>query len=132
MDVKTAALLADLVLFLHFGIVAFVVIGFVLILFSLRRNWFQRARWIRSRKFRWIHFCVISFVALQAVFGRICSLTLLESNLREAADQTGYDRPFVVYWISRILYWDFPSWVFTMVYVILALTALGLLFVKRN
>jgi hypothetical protein len=127
MQHKTDAFLADIVLYFHFGIVVFIVGGFVLIITGFFWNW----RWIRNWRFRLSHFAAISFVALQSLCGQMCSLTTLESELREAAGQTGYERSFVATWVSRILYWDFSDRFFTILYVMLALLALALLILSR-
>jgi hypothetical protein len=47
----SAATLADAVLFLHVGIVAFVVLGTALILIGGWRRW----HWVRGFKWRWLH-----------------------------------------------------------------------------
>lgn len=128
MKPETAAFLADLVLCLHFSIATFVLLGFILIVVGMVRGW----EWIKDRRFRLIHVAMVVLVALQALLGRACSLTSLESRLREMAGQEGYDRPFIATWISKILYWDFPLWVFTVVYIILALMTLGLFFYQKK
>jgi hypothetical protein len=127
MQHKTAAFLADIILYLHFGVVVFIVGGFVLIIAGFFGNWY----WIRNWWFRLLHLAAIAFVALQSLCGRICSLTTIESELREAAGQVGYERSFVATWINRILYWDFSDQFFTILYVVLALFALLLFILLR-
>jgi len=67
-----------------------------------------------------MHLGAVAFVAFEAVLGIACPLTLMEDALRGAVHT---DAGFVQCWLGRILYWDFPAWVFTATYVLLALLA---------
>jgi hypothetical protein len=109
-------LLADLLVVLHFGIVAFIVGGLVLVWIGAARRW----RWIRNPWFRYAHVAAIAFVAAEALFGVVCPLTVWEDVLR------GGVRPesFVARWVHRLLYYQAPEWVFTTAYVGWALAAL--------
>jgi len=109
-----SALLADVVLVVHFAFVLFVVGGFALILAGAALGW----RWIRNRPFRYAHLGAIAFVAAEALAGVACPLTVWEYALRHAST----DGPsFVARWVSRLLYYDFPGWVFTTAYVFFAI-----------
>lgn len=101
-------------------------VGFILILAGALFGW----RWIRNRVFRWIHLGCITLVAVEAVVGQICPLTLLENWLLVGSGQAGYERTFIGQLIYDLLYYDFPAWVFTVAYVSLAvLTALTLVLI---
>ena len=118
-------LLADFLLVLHFSIVAFIAGGLVLVWIGAWRGW----RWIRNPVFRYLHIAAIAFVALEAVLGYVCPLTLWEDLLR------GGMRPesFVGRWVRRALYYDAPAWMFTVLYVGWAIaTALTLFFVPAR
>ena len=104
--------LADTVLLIHFGIVIFVVLGLPAILIGNRSGW----RWVNSLWWRLAHLATIVIVVLQAWLGRYCSLTKLETYLREQAGQGGYERSFIEHWVQRILYVDAPMWLFAVVY----------------
>lgn len=107
------SLLADAILVVHFGFVLFVVGGYALILAGAARGW----RWVRNPAFRYLHVAAIVFVALEAVVGMACPLTVWEDALRQATP----DHPsFIGRWVGRILYYDFPAWVFTTVYLAFA------------
>ena len=108
--------IADAVLVLHFGIAAFITLGMVAIPLGAALGW----RWVRMRSVRLMHLGAVAFVAFEAVLGIACPLTLMEDALRGAVDT---DAGFVQRWLGRILYWDFPAWVFTATYVLLALLA---------
>jgi hypothetical protein len=101
--------LADAVLLVHFGFVLFVVAGFAAIVAGAALGW----RWIRHRDFRIAHLGAMAFVALESVAGVACPLTVWENALRG----TSGDRSFVGVWVARLLYYDLPEWLFTMVYV---------------
>ena len=115
-------LLADLVAVVHAAFVAFVVIGFTLIIADLmmRREWSQ-AFWFRAA-----HLVAIAFVCAEAVTGVVCPLTTLESRLRVFGGETRYSRDFVGYWVDRLIFYDLPTWVFMFAYVALGLAAVTL------
>jgi Protein of Unknown function (DUF2784) len=85
-------LLADLVLVLHAGFVAFVVLGALLVL-----------RW---RRIAWIHAPVVLWGAGIEFLGGICPLTPLENHWRRLAGQLGYPGDFVEHYIVSALYPD--------------------------
>ena len=104
--------LADAILLLHALVVAFVVGGAAYIWLGARRDW----PGVRSPLFRYAHLAVMLFVALQAVLGKMCPLTIWENTLR--SDQSRDS--FVAHWVGRLIYYDLPPWVFTAVYVAFA------------
>jgi polyferredoxin len=104
---------ADLILIVHFAFVLFVVGGLPAIWLGAACGW----RWIRNFKFRAAHLAVISFVALEALLGIACPLTVWEDVLRGALTETS----FVARWLRRLLYYSFPEWVFACAYLLFAL-----------
>lgn len=119
-------LLSDLVVAVHLGYAAFVLVGLVLILLGAALQW----RWIRHRAFRWVHLGCIALVAVEAAVGQTCPLTLLENWLLIVSGQAGYGRSFFGHLLYELLYYDLAPWIFTVAYVGLALiTALTLVFV---
>lgn len=107
------ALLADLILAIHFAFVLFVVGGLALVWLGAAAHW----RWVRNLWFRAVHLAAIVFVAGEALAGMWCPLTVWEDALRGATQE----KSFIARWIHRILYYDFPDWVFTTAYVLFAL-----------
>jgi Protein of Unknown function (DUF2784) len=85
-------LLADLVLILHAGFVAFVVLGAVLAL-----------RWPRIA---WLHVPVVLWGAGIEFLGGICPLTPLENHWRRLAGELGYPGGFVEHYLLSALYPD--------------------------
>lgn len=112
--------LADAVLLLHFGVVLFVVLGLPAIVIGNKLGW----SWANRFRWRLAHLLAIGVVALQAWLGQYCPLTILESSLRERADQAAYASSFVEHWVQRLLYYEAPLWVFAALY-----TGFGLLVV---
>ena len=110
--------LTDLILVIHAVIIAFVIVGLVLIVIGGIRHW----HWTTNPWFRLIHLLIIAIVAAQAWFDRICPLTQWEGRLREANGGPGYGESFIQYWLHKIVFYDFPPWVFTAAY-----TAFGIL-----
>lgn len=110
-------LLADLVLSLHVAIVAFVVGGLVIIVAGNLRRW----HWVNALWFRATHLACIAVVVAEAWLGVVCPLTTLEMWLRTQARTSTYSGSFIEHWLQRILYYDAPGWVFTLVYTLFGL-----------
>ncbi len=72
----------------------------------------------RNRVFRLIHLVATWFVAAKAVLGLACPLTVLEDALRS---ETSAGEGFIQRWVSRLLYWDFPAWVFAAAYLLFSI-----------
>lgn len=71
---------------------------------------------------------MIGIVVLEALVGVFCPLTFWEQALRRQAGEESYEGSFVGYWVSRLLYYDFEPWIFTLVYCILGALILALYF----
>lgn len=106
-------LLADVVLIVHFAFVAFVVGGLALTWAGAAAGW----SWVRNFWFRVAHLAAIAFVALEALAGIWCPLTVWEAALRGAHAE----KSFIAKWVHRLLFYDFPEWVFTILHVGFAL-----------
>jgi hypothetical protein len=107
------ALLADVILVVHFIFVLFVVGGLALIWIGAAAGW----RRVRNFWFRVTHLAAIVVVAGEALVGVWCPLTVWEAQLRGARAEKG----FIAQWVHHILFYDFPGWVFTTAYVMFAL-----------
>jgi polyferredoxin len=116
-DALPYQLLADVVLALHFAVVAFVVAGLAVIIIGNLCHW----RWVNALWFRLAHLGAIAVVVAQAWLGMTCPLTSLEMWLRTKARATTYSGSFIEHWIQRVLYFDAPSWVFVLGYSLFAL-----------
>ena len=116
-DTPLYPLLADAVLFVHLAIVVFVVGGLAFIVVGNLRNW----RWANSLWFRLAHLAAIVVVVAQSWLGAVCPLTTLEMWLRTKARETTYSGGFIEYWFQNLLYYEAPTWVFTLTYTLFGL-----------
>jgi hypothetical protein len=105
-------ILADIIAIIHLGYVIFVILGFILILMGIVCRW----KWIRNLWFRMIHLVAIVGVALEALLGINCPLTVLEFELRYGATPSDRRLSFVGNIIDSILFYDAPAWLFTIIY----------------
>lgn len=113
-----SSLIADIVLVLHFGIAACIVLGLGALWVGGWRGW----TWTRHALFRGLHASAIAIVAAQSVIGIRCPLTVWEDALRGVASNAS----FVQRWVGRLLYYDLPEYVFTTTYLgAVAATALA-------
>ncbi len=121
MSPTTAQILADLILLSHVAVVIFVVGLPPLVWLGAVRGW----RWVRNFGLRALHLATIAFVVVQTWLGEYCPLTVWENDLRRLAGQDAYQRSFIEDWLSRLLYYDAPAWVFVSVYTGFALLVLA-------
>lgn len=116
------ALLAEVVLGLHFAVVVFVGGGALAVLVGGSGGW----AWVRAPLWRWLHLGAICFVVVQTWLGQYCPLTVLEAWLRVRAHGAGYERSFVEHWLQRLLYYEAPPWAFVLGYSLFGLLVLWL------
>jgi Protein of Unknown function (DUF2784) len=105
-------MLADTIVVVHLLIVLFVVIGVPLVYLGAARHW----AWIRSLRWRFLHLIAIAVIAAESLFGIDCPLTVWEDRVRGEQISTG----FIERWIDGVLFYDAPTWVFTVAYVAFA------------
>jgi hypothetical protein len=117
----TAGQLADAILALHAGVVAFVVLGEALFLLGGWRGW----RWVRDFPLRLAHLALMMLVALQAWFGALCPLTVWEQRLRGLAGQPAYPESFIGHWLSQLIFFQAPWWLFVVAYTAFAALVLA-------
>ena len=111
------AWLANGILIVHALFVAFVVGGLAFVWLGAWRGWIAA----RNFRFRVFHLAAIVYVALETLAGIACPLTVWEDALRGGSVE-GED--FVARWLHRVLYYDFPTWAFTLGYVLFAMAAI--------
>lgn len=107
---------ADLILVVHVIFVAFVVFGLVLIWLGKVFRW----GWVRNPWFRVLHLAAIGIVVLESWVGVACPLTRWEMGLRKSAGGTTYSGSFIAHWLDKLLYYQFPAWVFVVGYTAFA------------
>ena len=101
-------LLADLILIIHFLVVIFIVSLFALIPYGYYRKW----TWVSKKKIRYTHLFLMTFVTIESFVGIICPLTILENDLRG----TITNQTFISKYLSKIIFFNFPSSVFLALY----------------
>ena len=102
--------LADLILMLHFFIVIFITLQFFTVPVAYKLNW----KWQKNRALRIIHLIMIFFVTTEAVIGITCPLTIIENKLRNIDSYN----TFLENWISKIMFWNLPSYSFMILYTL--------------
>lgn len=107
----TSALLGQLVLAIHLVVIAFNVLGLVAIPLGAARGW----SWVRVRWWRALHVLSWVVVAVQALLGRACALTIWQDGLTGG----GAEDPLIMRWVNGLIYWDLPMWMFTALYLAL-------------
>ncbi len=112
------AVLANIVLVVHFCYVGFTVGGEALVLAGGLFRW----SWVRNLAFRLTHLATVVLVAVEAVTGTSCPLTVWEYRLRAlAGERLSSQIPFIARLLRSIIFYDFPAWVFLVAYVAFAL-----------
>lgn len=112
------ALLADIIVAVHFCYVVFTVGGEIVILLGGPFRW----RWVRNLSFRIVHLASVALVAVEALAGVHCPLTIWEYQLRMLAGQRMEGQiSFIPRLVRSVIFYDFPPWVFLAAYVGLAL-----------
>jgi hypothetical protein len=112
-----ALFFADIIATIHLGYVLFVILGFILIVAGIIFKW----RWIRNLWFRSLHLAAICAVALEALLGVNCPLTILEFGLRHPGVSSHERVSFIGTLIDSILFYDAPGWLFTIIYTTFAI-----------
>lgn len=105
-------MLADAIVVIHLIIMLFITAGLPLIYVGAALQW----AWVRAWRWRALHLAAIAFVAAESLAGIVCPLTLWEDTLRGLQSNEG----FIERWVDRILFYDFPAWVFTVAYTAFA------------
>ena len=104
-----SAAVADAILVVHAAFVLFVVGGLPAIWIGIALDRpFAFDPW-----FRGLHLAAIGFVVAETLLGYMCPLTIWEDALRGTAS----DKGFIQRWVHAWLFWDWPPWVFTTIYV---------------
>ena len=112
------ALIGGLVLAAHLAVIGFNIFGLVAIPLGAWRGW----NFVRARGWRLLHLASLAVVALQALLGRACFLTIWQDDLSggEASD------PLIMRVVNGLIYWPLPMWAFTAAYVALFVYVLAL------
>ena len=120
--------LADAILVVHAIVVLFIVASVPVSWCGYFRGW----GFVRNFWFRTIHLLLIGIVALESVFSISCPLTVWEDVLRgNSGGAPTHPNGFIAHWLRRLLFYDFPAWVFTTAYLIFFLLVVATFFCVR-
>lgn len=101
------------VLYFHFAVVLFNVFWLVAVPLGTWLGW----AFVRSFGWRIVHLAALVVVAVQAVAGRLCFLTIIQNNLQAASGgATPPSLPARI--VMDAIYWPLPDWVFAPLYVL--------------
>src|SRR5579863_7358900 len=104
MTPPSLAALAGTVLLVHVGIILFNLLGLIVIPIGAWRRWpFVTIPW-----WRLLHLASWAIVAIQAMLGRACFLTVWEADLLRGAGLDAATSPLVQRWVSAMIYWPLP------------------------
>jgi hypothetical protein len=112
--------MAGAVLIAHLAVIAFNLFGLVAIPLGGWLEW----RFVRVAWWRWLHLASMAVVAVQALAGRACFLTVLEDALAGAGTP---DQPLIMGLVNRMIFWPLPLWAFAALYVLLLVYVIALL-----
>jgi hypothetical protein len=101
-------MLADVVVVIHLAVVLFIAAGPPLIYLGAARDW----AWVRAWRWRLLHLLAVVLVAALSALHIACPLTVWEDWLRGQRFSVG----FIERWVDRVLFYDFPAWVFILIY----------------
>ena len=118
MSPAASVALGQAILAVHLAVIAFNLLGLIAIPLGAAFGW----PWVRVRWWRALHLTSWAVVALQALLGRACFLTIWQDDLTGAAAQP----PLIQRWVERIVYWPLPIWVFGAMYLALFAAVVGL------
>lgn len=114
--------LALAVLAVHVAVIAFNIFGLVAVTLGAWRGWaFVRGFWWRA-----LHLALLFIVALQALFGRACFLTLWQAALEQTAGESASPEPLIARWVDSVIFWNLPIWFFAVLYIAVLIYALAL------
>jgi hypothetical protein len=119
---------AEAILASHVAIILFNLFGLIAVPIGALCHW----RFVRIAWWRVMHIALLAAVAVQAVVGRACILTLWQAEMSGAAARP---TPLIMSWVDRLIYWRLPIWVFGALYVAVFGYALALLWLvppRRN
>ena len=94
--------------------------GLVAIPLGHWRHW----RFVHAPVWRILHLLSLGVVALQAVLGRACFLTIWQDALTGEPQES---QPLIARTVDALIYWPIPLWVFAVGYLLIFAYALALL-----
>ena len=103
-------LFSEIVLLFHFCIFLFIILSFFLIPFGYYQKW----EWVKNKYYRLIHLILMGIIFIETILGFMCPLTILEKFLRNDIEINNK----ITQIIHQIMYWDLPTYQFTILYLL--------------
>lgn len=123
-----ASLIADALVVIHWGVVAFVV-GGQLLFVAGAVEWRLRGtrddapglrgrivRWTRHGGLRLAHLVTMAWIVVNTWLGKLCFLTVWEYALRDLAGEARGEASFIERFLAEALYIEAPWWMFVAAY----------------
>ena len=111
--------LAEVVLAIHLAVINFNLFGLIVVPIGATLGW----RFVRVRWWRLLHLLSMAVVAVQAIAGRACFLTILQDGFSGGG---GQPTPLIMAFVNRLVFWPLPIWVFAVIYLLACLYTLAL------
>ncbi len=92
-------ILADIVIFIHFLWIAFIISGFIFTIFLWRK-------FLHKITIRIIHLLSILYAAYLELTEKYCPLTILENYLKAKSNDVTYTGSFGIHYIEKLVYPD--------------------------
>jgi len=120
------AILADIIVIIHFGWILFMLWGFVIAFCGLfRKDLFDK--WL----FRTVHFFGMLYISILAVIDKYCPLTIWENELRQKHDPvSAYSGSFIVHYTEKLVYPDVDQLLLKIVTIFVAVFTLAVFLIK--
>ncbi len=115
------AFFADVIVCLHFGYIAVILGGMLLILTGWAAGW----NFVRNFWFRVVHLAMILIVVVEALLGVVCPLTVWEYDLRVAAGQDVSEGTFIGRLLHDLIFVDVSQGVLSVWYCLFGLAVLA-------
>jgi len=118
--VSALVFFAGLIFAIHLAVIAFNVFWLIAIPLGAWQGW----NFVRIFGWRRLHVLSLSVVAFQALMGQACFLTIWHASMTTSEPE----RPLIAEWVSRLIFWPLPLWVFTVLYCAIFAYTLALWF----
>ena len=102
-------MLADIVLIIHFILIAFMLAGILITPLAYKFN----LTIFKNFRLRALHLTLMVFITLEVLVGIQCPLTFIERIFRGLKQE---HHSFLGEWISQLIYWNVPGEAFLAVY----------------
>lgn len=126
MDKMIYKVLADIIVFVHFGWILFMIGGFIFTIAGFFWKRFFDLWLLRS-----LHLSGLTYVAILAILEKYCPLTILENILRQRHNpELTYPGSFIVHYVEKLIYPDVDPFIIVVPTIFMAIFTI-VIFVVR-